>query len=221
MMLESKKSTNSTLSALWNGKSQNTYISQVKASSVVVECDDIEFFDWSLHNSCAYFWSCDDIGKCPMLKVAIQRAIEKSPHYDLTGNPFQCGSWNIQTSVCWICFILHLVQCLDVVSSTQLCHILHRFRLQYCCNLLIDYTSYSFQHTGSSYMLLQLMQFWKNESLSLKLTNTIIGCDVKVNQDSIHGYMGLRFDMSNFNEDGSHEVYTFWHKHANPHGPVL
>jgi hypothetical protein len=50
-----QKSTNSTLSALWGGKSQNTYIGQVKASSVVVECDDIDFFDWSLHNSCAYF----------------------------------------------------------------------------------------------------------------------------------------------------------------------
>ncbi len=44
-----QKSANSILSALWNGKSQNTYIGQVKASSVVVECDDIEFFDWSLH----------------------------------------------------------------------------------------------------------------------------------------------------------------------------
>jgi hypothetical protein len=58
----------------------------VKASSVVVECDDIDFFDWSLHNSCAYFWSCDDIGKCEMLKVAIERAIKKSPQYDLAGN---------------------------------------------------------------------------------------------------------------------------------------
>jgi hypothetical protein len=38
-----QKSTNSILSALWNGKLQNTYISQVKASSVVVECDDIDF----------------------------------------------------------------------------------------------------------------------------------------------------------------------------------
>ena len=56
-----QKITNSTLSALWGGKSQNTYIGQVKASSVVVECDDIELFDWSLHNSCIYFWSCDDI----------------------------------------------------------------------------------------------------------------------------------------------------------------
>ncbi len=32
-----QKSTNSTLYALWGGKSQNTYIGQVKASSVVVE----------------------------------------------------------------------------------------------------------------------------------------------------------------------------------------
>ncbi len=55
MMLESKKSTNSTLSALWNGKSQNTYIGQVKASSIVVECDDIDFFDWSLHNLAPIF----------------------------------------------------------------------------------------------------------------------------------------------------------------------
>jgi hypothetical protein len=54
------------------------------------------------------------------------------------------------------------------------------------------------------------MQFWKNESFSLKLTNTIIGSDVKINQDSIHRYMGLGFDMSNFNEeDGSDDVYTF------------
>jgi hypothetical protein len=57
--------------------------------------------------------------------------------------------------------------------------------------------------------LLQLMQFWKNESFSLKLTNTIIGSDVKINQDFIHGYMGLDFDMSNFNDNGSDDVYTF------------
>jgi hypothetical protein len=53
------------------------------------------------------------------------------------------------------------------------------------------------------------MQYWKNESFSLKLTNTVIGSDVKINQDSIHGYMGLGFDMSNFNEDSSGDVYTF------------
>jgi hypothetical protein len=56
--------------------------------------------------------------------------------------------------------------------------------------------------------LLQLMQFWKTESFFLSLTNRVIGSDVKINQDSIHGYMGLGFDMSNFKEDGSDDVYT-------------
>ncbi len=43
------------------------------------------------------------------------------------------------------------------------------------------------------------------------MTNTIIGFDVKINQDSIHvhGYTELSFDMSNFNEDDSVDVYTF------------
>jgi hypothetical protein len=53
------------------------------------------------------------------------------------------------------------------------------------------------------------MQCWKNQSFSLKLTNTVIGSAVKINQDSIHGYMGLGFDMSNFNEVSSGDVYTF------------
>jgi hypothetical protein len=39
-----QKSTNSTLVALWNGKSQNTFIGQVKASTVVVKSDGIDFF---------------------------------------------------------------------------------------------------------------------------------------------------------------------------------
>jgi hypothetical protein len=129
----------------------------VKASTVVVKSDDIDFFDWSLHNFCAYFWSCDDIGKCPMLKVAIERAIKKSLHYDLAGNLFNVDHRICKTSVCWIRLILYQVQCLDVISSTQLCHILHGFRLQYCYNLLTDYkTSYSFQHAGSSYAVITI-----------------------------------------------------------------
>ncbi len=55
--------------------------------------------------------------------------------------------------------------------------------------------------------ILQLMQFWKTESFAVSLTNEVIGSDVKINQDSIDGYMGLGFDMSNFNEDGSGDVY--------------
>ncbi len=60
----------------------------MKASAIVVKSDDIDFYDWSLCNSGAHFWSCDDIRKCPMLKLAIERVITKSPHYSLAGNLF-------------------------------------------------------------------------------------------------------------------------------------
>ncbi len=203
------KSTNSTLSALWNGKSQNTYISQVKASSVVVESDDIEFFDWSLHNSCAYFWLCDDIGKCPILKTAIERAIEKSPYYNLAGNLF-----NVDHGT-------HKYQFVGFVSSYTWFNVLTSFHLHSFVTFYTDSDSNTVvtcslttRHHILSNMqdhriqLLQLMKIWKNKSFSLSLTNTVIGSDVKINPDSIHGYMGLGFDMSNFNEDGSDDVYT-------------
>ncbi len=56
--------------------------------------------------------------------------------------------------------------------------------------------------------LLQLMQFWKTGSFAVSLTNKVISSDVKINQDSIVGYVGLGFDISTFNEDGSGDVYT-------------
>jgi hypothetical protein len=41
------------------------------------------------------------------------------------------------------------------------------------------------------------------------LVYTVLGSEVMINQDSVNGYMGLGFDMSRFNEDGSDDVYTF------------
>ncbi len=52
------------------------------------------------------------------------------------------------------------------------------------------------------------MQFWTTASFSLKLTNSVVGSEVMINHDSINGYMSLGFDMSNFNEDGSGDVFT-------------
>ncbi len=165
----------------------------------MVECDNIEFFDWSLHNSRTYYRSCDDIGKCPMLKVAIERAIEKLPHYDLAGNLFNADHE------------IHKHQFVVFVSSYTWFNVLtsfhlHRFVTFYMgsdsipvvtCSLTIRHHILS-NMQDPLLQLLQSMQFWKTESFFLSLTNTVIGSDVKINQDSIHGYMGLGFDMSNF-----------------------
>jgi hypothetical protein len=162
---------------------KNTFIGQVKASSVVVECDDIELFDWSLHNSYAYFWSCDDIGKCPMLKVAIERAIEKLPYYDLAGNLV-----NVDDGI-------HKHQFVGFVSSYTWFNVLtsfhpHSFFTFYMdsdSNTVVTCSLTTRLHILSNMQdrliqLLQLMQLWKTESFSLSLTNTVIGSDVKINQ---------------------------------------
>jgi hypothetical protein len=194
---------------MWDGKSQNTFIGQVKASAVVVESDDIDFFDWSLNNSCAYFWLCDDIEKCPMLKVAFERAIKKSPHYDLAGNLFNVDHGRRKH------------QFVGFISSYTRFNVLTLFHL---CSFVTFYTdsdsstvvtcSLTTRHHILSNMqdclmqLLQLMQFWKTESFVVNLMNKVIGSNVKINQDSIDGYVGLGFDMNTFNGDGSDDVYT-------------
>ncbi len=162
----------------------------------MVKSDDIDFFDWSLHNSCAYFWSCDDIGKCPMLKIAIEKAIKKSPHYDLAGNLF-----NVDHGI-------HKHQFVGFISSYTWFNVLTSFHLHSFVSFYMDSDTSTVvtcslitRHHILSNMqdcliqLLQLIQFWKTESISLCLTNTVIGSDVKINQDSIHGYVGLGFDI--------------------------
>ncbi len=176
----------------------------------MVKCDDIEFFDWSLHNSCAYFWSCDDIGKCPMLKVAIERAIEKLPHFNLAGNLFNADHGiHKHQFVGFISFYTHF----NVLTLFHL-HSFVTFYTDSDSNTVVTCSLTTRHHILSNMQdcllqLLQLMQLWTTGSFSLKLTNIVIGSDVKINQNSIHGYMGLGFDISNFNEDDSDDVYTF------------
>jgi hypothetical protein len=163
-----QKNTGLTLSVLWNGKSQNNCIGQVNAISVVVECDDIELFDWSLNNSHAYFWSCDDILKCPMLKFAIERAIEKSSHYVLAhkllnedhgifkhqfvGFVSSYTENNVLTSFhleCFVTFYTHSDSNTVVTCSLTTGH-----------HILSNMQNWLLQ-------LLQLMQFWKTQSFLL------------------------------------------------------
>jgi hypothetical protein len=54
-VMRDQKCTKSTLSAIWNGKSVDTYIAQVKAKDVVIDSNNIEFYYWSNHNSHGHF----------------------------------------------------------------------------------------------------------------------------------------------------------------------
>ncbi len=52
------------------------------------DVDAVEFKDWCVTNTHAYFWYCADDSKSRMLKIAIENALKKSPNADLSGNLF-------------------------------------------------------------------------------------------------------------------------------------
>ena len=64
------------------GQSYNTYIAQLKAKEFVSDVD------WCVTNTHAYFWYCPDVSKSLMLKIAIEKALKKSPNADLSGSLF-------------------------------------------------------------------------------------------------------------------------------------
>jgi hypothetical protein len=145
-----------------------------------------------------------------VLKLAIERALEKSPHHALAHKIFN-EDHGIQKH-----------QFVGFVSSYSEKNVLTAFHLE---SFATFYTDTDFntvvtcllttrQHILSNMQywllqLLQLMQFWMTASFSLKLTNSVVGSEVMINQDSINGYMGLGFDMNHINKDGSDDVFLF------------
>jgi hypothetical protein len=126
-----------------------------------------------------------------MLKVVIERAIEKSPHYDLAGNLFNVDH------------VIHKHQFVGFISSYTQFNVLTSFHL----HSFVTFYTYSDYNTVATcslttrhhilsnmqdclIQLLQLMQYWKTESFSLSLTNTVIGSDVNINQVPFMGTWG-------------------------------
>jgi hypothetical protein len=58
------------------GKIINTMITQINASKVVTECDNIEFVEWTKTNKHTPFWYSEDIAKSEILQRSITKAIK-------------------------------------------------------------------------------------------------------------------------------------------------
>ncbi len=72
------------------GETFNTNISKVQAKNVVfLPLDDIELVDWTSENKFARFWYCEDIHHPSILKLAIEKAIQKSTNANLSSKLFQ------------------------------------------------------------------------------------------------------------------------------------
>jgi hypothetical protein len=54
--------------------------------------DDIELVDWTTTNQFARLWFCEDIHNSSILKLAIKKAIQKFPNWNLSSKLFQDDS---------------------------------------------------------------------------------------------------------------------------------
>ena len=74
-------STNKTLLSVdKKGQTFNTNIAEVLAANIIISINDIELNKWAVDNKFARCWYCQDLCNCSVLKVAIKKAIHKSPH---------------------------------------------------------------------------------------------------------------------------------------------
>ncbi len=54
--------------------------------------DDIELVDWTTTNKFAILWFCEDVHHSSILKLAIKKAIQKSPNWNLSSKLFKDDS---------------------------------------------------------------------------------------------------------------------------------
>ncbi len=69
----------------------DTTIAENRATSAVTNIDDIKFWDWAGRTQSHSLWYCDDISKSPMLKIAVEKAMRKSCHYNIVSTKFFDG----------------------------------------------------------------------------------------------------------------------------------
>jgi hypothetical protein len=104
------------------GKSFNTNIAKVQAQNVVLwPLDDIELVDWTTTNKFARLWFCEDIHHTSVLKLAIKKAIQKSPNQNLSSKLFEDDSKDEKKTVCWVCVFTQKGHTVDILPYSQLC----------------------------------------------------------------------------------------------------
>jgi hypothetical protein len=65
--------------------------------------DDTELVDWTTTNKFARLWFCEDIHHSSILKLAIIKAIHKSPNWNFSSKLFEDDSNNEKISLLGLC----------------------------------------------------------------------------------------------------------------------
>jgi hypothetical protein len=93
-------------------KSFNTNTAKVQAQNVVFRpLDDIELVDWITTNKFARLWFCEDIHHSSILKLAIKKAIQKSPNWIFSSKLFEDDSSDEKISLLSLCLHTKRAHC--------------------------------------------------------------------------------------------------------------
>ena len=178
------------------GQSYNTYIAQLKAKEFVSHVDDIEFQDWCVSNTHAHFWYCPDVLKSPMLKIAIEKALKKSPNADLSESLFD-KIHDIREHQ-FVGFVSSDTIKNNVLNSFHL-HSFVTFYTDRHKETIITCILTTRHHIQSNMQdrlmqLVQLIQYAKNGALSMSVSNEVL--NVAITANDLRAYESLGFDTA-------------------------
>ncbi len=199
------------------GQTFNTNIAEVGAANAVLKIVDIELHEWAVSNKFARFWYCRDLRNHSILKIAIEKAIIKSPH-DVQQRHLFPDEDNDQQ-----------IQFLGFVSSHRTSYVLNSFHIH---SFAVFYTDKkkrtivtciltSRVHMLSNMQdrilqLMQLIQFWSNGNFQTAITNKFIRHDVVLDKIPRNGYESMGFDASPLTQDKEQDLFTIKTPHPIP-----
>jgi hypothetical protein len=159
--------------------------------------DDIAFVDWTTTNKFARLWCCEDIHHSSILKLAIEKAIQKCTNSNLSSKLFQDDSNNEKNQ--FFGFVSSHKK--DILLTSFHIHSFVVFHNDLQKNTIVTCILTAQNHIMSNMQdpllqLMQMIQYCHVSLFSTVITNHFIGEDLNLSQHSLDDYEAMGFDVS-------------------------
>ncbi len=157
----------------------------------------------------ARFWFSKDIHHSSILKLAIEKVIQKSTNAILSSKMFQDYSNNEKNQ--FVGFVCSRKKGTLLTSFHIHSFVVFHTGLQK--NTIVTYILTAQNHIMSnmqdcSLQLMQLIQYWYVSLFSTIITNEFIGEDFNLRQHSMNGYEAMVFDVTQLTQDVEQSLFT-------------
>ncbi len=201
-----------------NGQTSNTHIAEVLAKKVTLNINDPELSQWSHANQFARIWHCKDLHNSPILKQAIQKAIDKTEYHNKERGFFHDESHDDGQVDQFVGFMsLHrtviIVTCFHIHSFVVF-HTLKDDTIVTCMLPARDCILSNMQ--DRVLQIMQLIQFCHAFKFLVTIMNNFIGNDVDITKWSLAGYEAMGFDVTPLTQNTNQDLFSFGTEHPIP-----